>query len=147
MIIKNLSSEGLELIVQTNFMEALKDSKLKSFSVSKAAQAFVGQTKEDKAPVSILIFRQIEPKKLAEIDFLATHKDFKRRGLAQALIEHLVSQYEEIWLELASNNAPARSFYSKMGFELQGVRKNYYGTGVEALNMVKRSQRALATEG
>lgn len=129
------SPEKLELILKTNFMEALKDSSLRSFSFSTNAQTVL--IHEQGMPAAILIFREVELKKLAEIDFIATSKAHQRKGLASRLINGLSAEYDEIWLELSSKNSKALSFYLKHGFLVQGERADYYAKGIHALNMVK----------
>ena len=46
-------------------------------------------------------------------------------------------------LEVRKSNAAAIALYSKLGFEIEGVRKGYYeDTGEDALIMWKRGIRA-----
>jgi ribosomal protein S18 acetylase RimI-like enzyme len=134
-----ISSDKLELFLKTNFIEALKDSSLRSFSFSDLVQTHVilDHDQSLNKPAAVLLFREIEPKKLAEIDFIATSANFKRRGLAGKLIRDLSSKYTEIWLELSSDNLKALSLYQKHGFSQQGTRPDYYGKGLHAVNMVK----------
>jgi len=130
-----ISPDQLELILKTNFMEALKDSSLRSFSFSSSAKTLI--VEDPNKTIAILVYREIEPDRLAEIDFVVTAVDHRRKGLAGLLIENLGAKYSEIWLELSSNNSKALSFYKKHGFLVQGERPNYYEIGVDALNMVK----------
>ena len=62
---------------------------------------------------------------------VAVHPDFRRRGIAEALIIALVEQLkvEEshcLTLEVRASNVPAIALYEKLGFEEIGRRKNYY---------------------
>ena len=63
---------------------------------------------------------------------IVTHKDCRRRGVAQKLIESLF-QYcksihiKTIFLEVRNDNISAIALYKKNGFVVQGVRKKYYG--------------------
>lgn len=62
---------------------------------------------------------------------LAVHPDYRRRGLAQQLIEHLLHTLRQrgsrsLTLEVRASNAPARALYEKTGFSQVGLRKNYY---------------------
>ena len=62
---------------------------------------------------------------------VAVHPDFRRRGIAEALINDLVAQLNAIGshsltLEVRASNVPAISLYEKLGFNEVGRRKNYY---------------------
>ena len=62
---------------------------------------------------------------------VAVHPDFRRRGIAEALVKDLVDQLKAIGsrcltLEVRASNVPAIALYEKMGFAEVGRRKNYY---------------------
>ncbi len=62
---------------------------------------------------------------------LAVQPAYRRRGVAQALVEALIAQLGErgshcLSLEVRVSNAPARALYEKLGFSQVGRRKNYY---------------------
>lgn len=62
---------------------------------------------------------------------IAVHPDYRRRGIAQALIGTLISDLKErgshcLTLEVRASNAPARKLYDKLGFSLVGMRPKYY---------------------
>ena len=70
---------------------------------------------------------------LGETDMMniAIHPDYRKRGVATMLIEDLILHLTQqgshsLMLEVRSSNEPAKSLYSKMGFETVGIRKNYY---------------------
>ena len=62
---------------------------------------------------------------------VAVHPDFRRRGIAEALVNRLVDELKAIdshslTLEVRASNVPAISLYEKLGFSEVGRRKNYY---------------------
>ena len=70
---------------------------------------------------------------LGETDMmnLAVHPDFRRKGIAEALVTALVEALKErgsrcLTLEVRESNVPARNLYEKLGFRQIGLRKQYY---------------------
>ncbi len=62
---------------------------------------------------------------------VAVHPEYRRRGIADALIRALVYELKKqgshcLSLEVRASNAPAISLYEKNGFALVGRRPNYY---------------------
>jgi len=62
---------------------------------------------------------------------VAVHPDFRRRGIAEALINALVAELRAmeshcLTLEVRASNVPAITLYEKLGFAKIGRRKNYY---------------------
>lgn len=72
---------------------------------------------------------------------LAAHPQFKKRGIASALLEHVLSYYrqlgaENIYLEVREHNLAAKELYRKFHFIPVGLRKSYYSdTGEDAIIM------------
>ena len=55
----------------------------------------------------------------------------RRRGVGRALVEALLEEGRKrglafLTLEVRRSNAPARALYESCGFEIVGVRRNYY---------------------
>ncbi len=70
---------------------------------------------------------------LGETDMMnvAIHPDYRKQGIATELILSLIQTLTErgshsLMLEVRSSNDPAKTLYKKLGFEIVGVRKNYY---------------------
>ena len=62
---------------------------------------------------------------------IAVHPDFRRQGIAEALVETLITELREqgsrcLTLEVRSSNDPAKQLYQKLGFIQIGKRPNYY---------------------
>jgi len=70
---------------------------------------------------------------MGETDMMnvAVHPDFRRRGVAEALILTLVEELKKqeshcLTLEVRASNVPAIALYEKLDFSQIGRRKNYY---------------------
>ena len=62
---------------------------------------------------------------------VAVHPDWRRRGIAESLIENLIRELKNrgshaLLLEVRASNAPANALYERLGFVQVGCRKNYY---------------------
>ena len=62
---------------------------------------------------------------------IAVHPDYRRQGIAEALVQTLVSDLKAIGsrcltLEVRASNEPAQRLYEKLGFSQIGKRPNYY---------------------
>ena len=62
---------------------------------------------------------------------IAVSAQYRRKGIAQELVERLVAQLREkdvysLTLEVRASNEPAKALYSKLGFAPVGRRPNYY---------------------
>lgn len=66
----------------------------------------------------------------AEILDVAVSPDWRRRGIAEALLQQLIAglpqEISHVLLEVRASNRAARSLYRKLGFREDGLRKNYY---------------------
>lgn len=83
---------------------------------------------------------------MGETDMMnvAVHPDYRRKGIAEALILSLIKGLEtemdshSLTLEVRASNAPAISLYEKLGFEQIGLRKNYYRNPKEDARILKK---------
>jgi ribosomal-protein-alanine N-acetyltransferase len=75
---------------------------------------------------------------------LAVHPDYRRRGVARALLEAMLAGarqrgVELVFLEVRPTNAEAIGLYASFGFQVIGRRKGYYfDNGEDALVMEAR---------
>ncbi len=70
---------------------------------------------------------------LGESDMMniAVHPDFRRQGIAEALVDALMTELHEqgsrcLTLEVRASNESAKQLYRKLGFIPIGKRPNYY---------------------
>ena len=80
----------------------------------------------------ILWFLQEE----VQISNFALHPDFRRLGVGEAVLRDVLDKIKKegaktIFLEVRPSNRAARSLYEKLGFQILGVRKNYYQSPIE----------------
>jgi len=77
----------------------------------------------------------------AHISTIASHQDWRRRGIGELLLVSMIDRAAEIGahvvtLEVRLSNLAAQTLYRKYGFEVTGRRKNYYSdNGEDALIM------------
>ena len=80
----------------------------------------------------------------AEITNIAVAERYRRRGIAGKLLEGLETlcgrrDVKYLHLEVRESNTAARNLYAKCGFEIDGMRKNFYQKPTEnAVLMTKR---------
>jgi ribosomal-protein-alanine N-acetyltransferase len=80
-------------------------------------------------PIGFLAARQVADE--AEILNVAVLRDFRRKGIASALLVAALEKFRQsatarLYLELRESNLPARALYELHGFVLDGRRKSYY---------------------
>ncbi len=66
----------------------------------------------------------------------------RRRGVGTALLAAAEARMydagvRQVWLETATNNAPAVAFWQKHGYRTEAVLKNYYAEKLDAYEMRK----------
>ena len=87
----------------------------------------------------------VAPPDEAWVNNMAVRRDHQRRGIGRALLEELLAiarrnGARHTLLEVAADNAPAQALYDSYGFDVIGLRKNYYqASGTDALVM-RRSE-------
>lgn len=79
----------------------------------------------------------------AQITTIAVNKEFRRQGYSKKLMVYLdilclENSVEEVSLEVRVSNEKAINLYQSFGFEMKGIRKDYYQDNHEdAYLMVK----------
>lgn len=98
--------------------------------------------KIEKKVIGYVIFWHI--KEAVQISNIAIHPDFRRKGIGEAIIRQVLAQVKSegaksISLEVRPSNFAALNLYKKLGFEIFGIRKDYYHNPKEhALIMGRR---------
>ncbi len=81
-----------------------------------------------------------------QITNIATHPDYRRQGYGRAVVEALVKHakmngLDSISLEVRESNKAAIELYTKLGFKVEGKRKDFYTKPTEnALIMIWRNK-------
>ena len=81
-----------------------------------------------------------------QITNIATHPDYRRRGYGRAVVESLIKYaknngLDSISLEVRESNKAAIELYSRLGFKVEGKRKDFYTKPTEsALIMIWRNK-------
>ncbi len=79
----------------------------------------------------------------ADITNVCTTPEARGKGVATGMLTALMEAGEsrgitEFFLEVRESNTPARSLYTKLGFEEIGLRKNYYEEPREHAVLMKK---------
>lgn len=102
---------------------------------------------DESGPIAYIIGRKIAPE--GEIYRIAVREDKRGRGIGYRLLSYaLKTEYghgvETVFLEVRSQNAPARALYRAYGFTEISIRKNYYQNPQDdAVIMIKDSKLSL----
>jgi ribosomal-protein-alanine N-acetyltransferase len=105
---------------------------------SKRPWSVVWVARENAEPVAYLIAWHVADE--LHLLMIATHPQARRKGVARALVSHLVEHAFDksvmhIFLEVRRSNAAAIALYRAFGFYLLSIRRNYYADGEDALEM------------
>lgn len=71
-----------------------------------------------------------------EIARIAVADEYRRKGVAGKMLRELALLCREngvnrLMLDVRESNEPAKAFYARQGFEVDGIRKDYYTNPVE----------------
>lgn len=97
---------------------------------------------EDNGVVAGYIGSQTVPDE-SDMMNVAVHPDYRRRGIAEALVNTLCDALKKrgsvsLTLEVRASNEPAKALYEKLGFEQVGRRPNYYRNPKEDALILKK---------
>jgi [ribosomal protein S18]-alanine N-acetyltransferase len=89
--------------------------------------------------VGYIVYWQIRDD--VQINNIAVHPDCRGLGLGEALMRYAIDRTRAagaafMTLEVRPSNGPALTLYKKLGFEIMGVRKNYYTKPDEDANVM-----------
>ncbi len=78
-----------------------------------------------------LVYQSYQGRKIALIANVATHPDFRRRGIGRALTERAMAHARrrdarELWLQVRDDNPTAIKIYADLGFVERARRTTYY---------------------
>jgi ribosomal-protein-alanine N-acetyltransferase len=131
--ISRLSSNNMSeafLIEKSNFTPPFGLDDLSSYS----KKGFSLVAKADGKVVGYILSETVADE--CQIMKVATHADFRRKGIAKRLIEELSNickgcGAKKVFLEVRASNTAATELYGKTGFTKIYIRKGYYSDPVE----------------
>ena len=87
----------------------------------------------------------------AQIYNIAIAPEFRRAGIGEALLRHMIAKAEEdgcvlVTLEVRGGNDAAMALYHKLGFREVGRRKGYYAKGGEDAVLMDLDLRRIEVE-
>lgn len=134
--------EEIKDILVEEFDNFWKPSILESELKSENSKYIVAKENEKIVGFAGLWFSPID----AEITNIVTKKSERKRGIGTLLLDKLIEMAKEanrdnISLEVNENNVAAGILYENAGFEIAGIRKNYYNGKENAIIMTKYFQK------
>ena len=141
MIVKKLSVSAVDLIVdlyKSHFSDGWnKEMLVSSFSGGRffCLGAFDGETLVGVITLTLGLDD-------ADIEMVFTSPSFRKRGVADLLIENAISELKnqglnKVLLEVRESNLSAKNLYFKHGFKQISIRKKYYSDGENAVILIK----------
>jgi len=140
-------------------LDAIDEIELHSFTRPWPKKTFEDELKREWARLDVCLLDErivafcdywVVPPEM-QILAIATHPDFRGRGLGAAMLGHVLAQAASASCDIASlevraGNRPAIALYERAGFKTIHVRARYYAEGDEdALVMTRGLSAATAT--
>ena len=109
------------------FADPFSKKDIFSYICSDTGMCFVAL--DESGVIGYITGRKIPPE--GEIYRIAVREDKRQRGIGYRLLSYAIktergSGVETVFLEVRSQNQPARALYKAYGFTEIGVRRNYY---------------------
>lgn len=129
--------ESISPILLTDFDDFWTATILKSELENKNSHYIVAKI-NDKIVGFAGIWKAVDEVHITDI---VVKKDFRGKGIGNALLEHLINisksieGIKSITLEVKEENIIAQNLYKKFNFATLGIRKNYYGLNKNAIIM------------
>ncbi len=110
-----------------SFQHAWNENSFSELLESHAIVAILASNQQ--TPTGFVLFRKAADE--AEILTICTRPPFRHKGLAKALVQHMEHMLREagiksLFIEVAVSNQAALALYAACGFNIAGLRKNYY---------------------
>jgi ribosomal-protein-alanine N-acetyltransferase len=124
--------QDVMLIERRSFTAPWEESTFRGLMRRPSAALLVAESEERVVGFSVLWFIADE----GELGDLAVLPELRGRGVGHLLLERSVREAAErkirvLYLEVREGNADARRLYERAGFEVVGVREDYYVSPVE----------------
>lgn len=121
-------------------VERFSETTLRAFLVRDDAFALVAEDGGEVLGVALCLYS--EGRAEGRVASMAVLKEHRRKGIATRLLEKAESALEKkgartFELEVDVENEPAISLYSKHGYSLRAIIRDYYGSGRHAYVMEK----------
>jgi len=96
---------------------------------------------EEKIVAYCIVYYVLEEGEIARI---AVDKELRRQGIGRGLLDYTCSmcleqQIERLLLDVRVSNRFARDFYERYGFQIDGMRKNFYKNPSEDAVLMSKS--------
>lgn len=131
--------EGVMEIENDNFSKPWTETGFFSFLIRNDTLFLVAEEEEKILGYCGVVMAADE----GDITNVAVSKQYQNQGIGRMLVGELIQRTGELgvarlFLEVRSSNQPAIHLYRKMGFEENGMRKNYYEAPVEDALLMMR---------
>lgn len=115
---------ALMALERASFSDPWPESAMRSTFAVSVSRILIAKLSDE--AVGFAIAYLIPPE--GEIADICVSPSVRGQGIGKALMDALIadSHCTRFWLEVRMSNLAARGLYEKLGFELLGVRKNYY---------------------